>query len=101
MSICDKRVTVSQSVRDEIISELKEFREWKTNKKNGNLMENKSDYLKIKQEIEKKMIMTQLLADLTLELIKKEQFVANQDIEMIAGRVRHLVSLVFKEGGDE
>ena len=62
--------------------------------------------MKASHEFEVSRIKTQLLADITCEIVKKYDFVTYRDIEEIAKKARIIVYSVFgepckKEGGDE
>lgn len=69
-------------------------------------MTNEIELMEASHEFEISRIKSQLLADVTIEIIKKYDFITHQDVEEIAKKARILVFSVFygrlkEEGGDE
>lgn len=69
-------------------------------------MSNEIELMKASHEFEISRIKSQLLADVTIKIIEKYDFITHQDVEEIANKARILVYMVFngrlkEEGGEE
>lgn len=69
-------------------------------------MRDEIELMKASHEFEIRRIKLQLLADVTIKIIEKYDFITHQDVEEIANKARILVYMVFngrlkEEGGEE